>query len=306
MKVKGSPEVECPSCFQPSAIALHRLAPVAFSAAPIPAGPFASPGQWPASPGIRLPSPTARSPSAAAPSCAGTTTTPTLPSPKRPSPSRPVDPSNPSAAQPTPEQSLGFCLPVRPLGFPAIGPAPRLTQRLLHNVNIRSLNCALPKRRNDQGCLNIALPRGWSKIARAPWKAWFLAISRPPIGKTAERQRRDRGQTPARRRPKGAKLRSRPYLCGRFGVPPALRDRRGRTAWLADAALPAALLGRAGSGGPLEGGAAAFSDGFPEVGLDGLVDAVEAAGVAVAIHGDPIVRFAGFGRFEETRALRCG
>jgi len=55
----------------------HRPAPVAISAAPIPAALFASAGQWPASLVIRLPSPTARSPIAAAPWCADTSTTPT-------------------------------------------------------------------------------------------------------------------------------------------------------------------------------------------------------------------------------------
>src|ERR1035437_9881243 len=68
----------------------HRPAPVASSAAPVPAALFASAGQWPASLAVRLPSPTARSPIAAAPWCAGTTTTPTPPFPKLPSSSPPV------------------------------------------------------------------------------------------------------------------------------------------------------------------------------------------------------------------------
>src|ERR1035437_5960351 len=53
----------------------HRPAPVASSAAPVPAALSASASQWPALLAIRLPSPTARSPGAAAPSCAGTTIT---------------------------------------------------------------------------------------------------------------------------------------------------------------------------------------------------------------------------------------
>src|ERR1035441_2394214 len=55
---------------------LHRPAPVASSAGPVPAALSASAGQWPASLVIRLPFPTARSTSAAAPWYADTTTTP--------------------------------------------------------------------------------------------------------------------------------------------------------------------------------------------------------------------------------------
>src|ERR1035438_3771616 len=88
----------------------HRPAPVAFSAAPVPAAALASRGQWPASPAIRPPSPTARPPNGAEPWCAGTTTTPVPPFPKLPSSSPPVL-SGPALA-PTPAPALpNWCHP---------------------------------------------------------------------------------------------------------------------------------------------------------------------------------------------------
>jgi len=44
----------------------------------------------------------------------------------------------------------------------------------------------------------------------------------------------------------------------------------------------------------------------PEVRLDGLVDAVEAAGVAVAVHTNPVVGRGEFGGFLRKVGLHCG
>src|ERR1035437_882373 len=130
-RVKGSPGIRM---FTPPLLdyGFHRPAPVAFSAAPISAALSASAGQWPASPVIRLPSPTARSPIAAAPWYAGTTTQPIPPFPKPPSSSPPgalrsfpAPPTRtPATARLPPHHAPAWLPRYRPPGLPDAAAAP--------------------------------------------------------------------------------------------------------------------------------------------------------------------------------------
>ena len=98
------------------------------------------------------------------------------------------------------------------------------------------LRKALPTQGMAPFCLRYknwsapSCPGKWSKIANPTRKGWYLAISRPPFGKTVVRQWLASGKTPPRRRPRGGELRSLAYLCGRVGAPVPQWRRRGSAA----------------------------------------------------------------------------